>query len=46
LEINKELGKHHKNYEIQSVNIDDRCTVNQQIIGDPFNKHFTTIPLD
>jgi len=41
--INKELGKDHKNYEIQSVNIDGRCTANQQIITDPFNKHFTTI---
>jgi hypothetical protein len=42
--INKDLGKDHKNHGIQSVSIDGRNTVNQQIITDVFNKHFTTIP--
>ena len=42
--INKELGKDHKNHGIQLVNTDGRCTENQHIIADAFNKHFTTIP--
>jgi len=42
--INKELGKDHKNYGIQSVNINGRSTSDHQIIADAFNKHFTTIP--
>jgi len=42
--INKELGKDHKNYGIQSVNINGRSTSNHQIITDAFNMHFTTIP--
>ena len=42
--INKKLGKDHKNHGIQSVNVDGRCTANQQIITDAFNKQFTTIP--
>jgi len=37
--IKKKWGKDHKNHGIQSVNIDGKCTVNQQIIGDVFNKH-------
>jgi hypothetical protein len=42
--INKKLGKDHKNHAIQSVNIDGRCTSNQQISAHAFNKHITTIP--
>jgi len=35
--INKKLGKDHKNHAVQSVNIDGRCTANQQISADAFN---------
>jgi hypothetical protein len=42
--MSKELGKDHKIMELQSVNIDGKCTANQQNIADAFNKHFITIP--
>ena len=42
--INKKVDKDHKNHAMKSANIDGRCTANQQISADAFNKHITTIP--
>jgi exopolyphosphatase/pppGpp-phosphohydrolase len=44
VEINKELGKDHKNHGIQSVNVNGRSTSNHQIIANACNKHYTSIP--
>jgi len=41
---NKKVGKDRKNHAVQLVNIDGRCTANQQISTDAFNKHITAMP--
>ena len=40
--INRKLGKDHKNYAMQSVNIYGRCNANQKINADALNEHITT----
>jgi hypothetical protein len=42
--IKKELGIGQKNHGIQSLNINGTSTINQQVIANAFNNHFTTLP--